>query len=62
MASVSNPGPEAVVTVKVTFEGTTRRAKMPLRDMVPRVLEENVRCSPCLLHALSFGTLEDLSV
>ncbi|RFU76958.1 hypothetical protein TARUN_5283 [Trichoderma arundinaceum] len=43
MASVPQPGLETMVTLKVTFEGTTRRVKMPLRDMVPRILEENVR-------------------
>ena len=32
-----------MVTVKVTYDGTTRRVKMPLREMVPRVLEEHVR-------------------
>lgn len=42
MSSVSHAGPDAMVTIKVTFEGVTRRAKMPLREMVPRVLEEHV--------------------
>lgn len=42
MSSVSQPGPDAMVTVKVTYDGVTRRAKMPLREMVPRVLEEHV--------------------
>lgn len=36
-------GPDSMVTVKVTYDGTTRRVKMPLREMVPRVLEEHVR-------------------
>lgn len=31
-----------MITVKANFEGTTRRMKMPLRDMVPGVLESNV--------------------
>ena len=35
-------GPDAAVVVKVNFEGITRRAKMHLREMVPRVLEEQV--------------------
>ncbi|KAF5134078.1 ZZ-type zinc finger-containing protein P35G2.11c [Metarhizium anisopliae] len=43
MSSVSHAGPDAMVTIKVTFEGVTRRAKMPLREMVPRVLEEHIR-------------------
>lgn len=42
MAS-SQPSPDAVVTVKVNFEGVTRRSKMPLRDTAPRVLEEQIR-------------------
>lgn len=31
------------ITVKVMFEGITRRTKMPLRDMIPGTLESNVR-------------------
>lgn len=41
--SATHVGPDAMVTVKVTYDGTTRRVKMPLREMVPRVLEEHVR-------------------
>ncbi|KAJ4155596.1 hypothetical protein LMH87_000833 [Akanthomyces muscarius] len=41
--SAAHTGPEAMVTVKVTYDGTTRRVKMPLREMVPRVLEEHIR-------------------
>jgi next-to-BRCA1 protein 1 len=32
-----------MVTVKVFYEGLTKRAKMPLRDMVPEALEQSVR-------------------
>lgn len=42
MSSIPQPGPEALVTVKVTYENTPRRVKMPLRDMVPHTLEDNV--------------------
>jgi next-to-BRCA1 protein 1 len=31
------------ITVKVMFEGVTRRTKMPLRDMIPGTLEANIR-------------------
>jgi next-to-BRCA1 protein 1 len=31
------------ITVKVMFEGITRRTKMPLRDMIPGTLESNIR-------------------
>ncbi|KAJ6783965.1 hypothetical protein PWT90_05664 [Aphanocladium album] len=41
--SAAHIGPDAMVTVKVTYDGTTRRVKMPLREMVPRVLEEHIR-------------------
>ncbi|KAI5462654.1 hypothetical protein BGZ63DRAFT_413885 [Mariannaea sp. PMI_226] len=44
MASGSHAhGLEALITIKVQFEGLTRRTKMPLRDMVPRTLESNIR-------------------
>lgn len=42
MASIPQPGPETMVTLKVTFESTTRRVKMPLREMTAHVLENNV--------------------
>ncbi|KAH7149652.1 hypothetical protein B0J13DRAFT_552063 [Dactylonectria estremocensis] len=32
-----------MITVKVQFDGVTRRTKMPLRDMVPKTLEGNIR-------------------
>jgi next-to-BRCA1 protein 1 len=34
---------DTMITLKVQYEGVTRRAKMPLRDMVPNVLENKVR-------------------
>ncbi|KAG6036035.1 hypothetical protein E4U41_005831 [Claviceps citrina] len=43
MSSIPGPGPDASVSVKVTYRGVTLRAKMPLREMVPRVLEEHIR-------------------
>lgn len=43
MSSISHSGPDAIVTVKVTYDGVIRRAKMPLREMLPRVLEEHIR-------------------
>lgn len=42
MASFATPGPESVVTVKINYDGCTRRAKMVLRDMVPVQLESQV--------------------
>ncbi|EQK99808.1 ZZ type zinc finger domain-containing protein [Ophiocordyceps sinensis CO18] len=36
-------GLDAPVTLKVFYDGATRRAKMPLREMVPRILEKHVR-------------------
>jgi hypothetical protein len=50
MASVAVPGPESVVTVKINYDGCTRRAKMVLRDMVPMQLESQV--STDLTHLL----------
>ncbi|PHH70339.1 hypothetical protein CDD80_6074 [Ophiocordyceps camponoti-rufipedis] len=35
----------APVTVKILYEGATRRAKMSLREMVPKALEQHVRNS-----------------
>jgi next-to-BRCA1 protein 1 len=42
MASVSAAGVDPMVTIKVLYQGLTRRTKMPLRDMVPEALEQNV--------------------
>lgn len=44
MAAPAHPqsNPDPVVTVKMAFEGTTRRAKMHLREMTPQTLEEQV--------------------
>ncbi|KAM4066147.1 Zinc finger, ZZ type [Hirsutella rhossiliensis] len=36
-------GLDAPVTLKVFYDGATRRAKMPLREMVPRILEKHLR-------------------
>ncbi|KFA47302.1 hypothetical protein S40293_08296 [Stachybotrys chartarum IBT 40293] len=43
MASVPAAASDPMVTVKVFYEGLTRRSKMPLRDMVPEALEQSVR-------------------
>ncbi|KAG5977085.1 hypothetical protein E4U56_000489 [Claviceps arundinis] len=43
MSSKPRPGPDAVVTIKVTYLGLPYKAKLPLRDMVPLVLEEHLR-------------------
>jgi next-to-BRCA1 protein 1 len=44
MASTAHTsGLDHNVTVKVMFEGITRRTKMPLRDMIPGTLESNIR-------------------
>ncbi|PHH83097.1 hypothetical protein CDD83_3065 [Cordyceps sp. RAO-2017] len=44
MSSLSqNAGLDAPVTVKVFYDGATRRAKMPLREMAPLTLEKHVR-------------------
>lgn len=40
---MASAGLDSPITVKVNFEGTTRRTKMPLREMVPGVLENNLR-------------------
>ncbi|KAF4998122.1 hypothetical protein FDECE_11889 [Fusarium decemcellulare] len=42
-APSSHAGLDHVITVKVLFEGVTRRTKMPLRDMVPKTLESSLR-------------------
>lgn len=44
MASVPVAASDPMVTVKVFYEGLTRRSKMPLRDMVPEALEQSVSC------------------
>ncbi|CAM1500967.1 Fc.00g101290.m01.CDS01 [Cosmosporella sp. VM-42] len=40
---MASAGLDTMITVKVNFDGTTRRTKMPLRDMVPGTLETNIR-------------------
>lgn len=42
-AAYSSAGPESVITVKINYDGCTRRAKMVLRDMVPGQLEQQIR-------------------
>lgn len=41
--SVAPAKPDPEITVKVNFQGQTRRTKMSLRDMVPITLERNIR-------------------
>lgn len=43
MASAPAAGTEPMVTLKVLYDGATRRGKMPLREMVPPVLEQHIR-------------------
>ncbi|KAK2065555.1 hypothetical protein LY76DRAFT_611470 [Colletotrichum caudatum] len=43
MASSSATSPDTQVTLKINFEGMTRRHKLPLRDMGPSTLEDKVR-------------------
>ncbi|KAE9577854.1 hypothetical protein CGMCC3_g6271 [Colletotrichum fructicola] len=43
MASNNTTSPDTQVTLKINFEGMTRRHKLPLRDMGPSTLEERVR-------------------
>lgn len=45
MASSTPATADTMVTLKVNFQGITRRAKMPLREMVPSVLDSQVRRS-----------------
>lgn len=39
----SHPGPEHLVTVKVLFNDSNRRFKLPLKDLRAQVLPEKVR-------------------
>ncbi|KPM35983.1 hypothetical protein AK830_g10603 [Neonectria ditissima] len=44
MASAApSAGLDTMITVKLQIDGITRRTKMPLRDMVPKTLESNIR-------------------
>jgi next-to-BRCA1 protein 1 len=43
MASTAPSTADQVVTIKVFYDGTTRRAKMTLRDMTPAALEPQIR-------------------
>lgn len=52
MASYSTAGPDSPITVKVLYDGCTRRAKLALRDMVPVVLQEKVALFPFVLYII----------
>ncbi|TWU72221.1 hypothetical protein ED733_003414 [Metarhizium rileyi] len=39
----SHAGTDAMVALKVAFDGFTRKTKLPLREMVPCTLEEHIR-------------------
>ncbi|RCI12610.1 hypothetical protein L249_1027, partial [Ophiocordyceps polyrhachis-furcata BCC 54312] len=41
--SLQTAGSDASVLVKILYDGTTRRAKLPLREMAPMTLEQHVR-------------------
>ncbi|CCF34677.1 hypothetical protein CH063_01183 [Colletotrichum higginsianum] len=43
MATSSATSPDTQVTLKINFDGMTRRHKLPLRDMGPSTLEDRVR-------------------
>jgi hypothetical protein len=43
---------ESMITIKVNYQGFTRKCKLPLRDMVPGVLEEKVSFSSSLRQQL----------
>ncbi|KAI1140363.1 hypothetical protein F5Y05DRAFT_315119 [Hypoxylon sp. FL0543] len=45
MASSSTATPETLITLKVNFDGTTRRFKLPLRELVVSTLEDKLRSS-----------------
>ncbi|PFH56334.1 hypothetical protein XA68_16708 [Ophiocordyceps unilateralis] len=42
-SATQTAGHDAPVTVKIFYDGATRRAKMPLREMAPQALEQHVR-------------------
>jgi hypothetical protein len=62
MASTAPTTPETMVTLKVNYEGSTRRFKLPLRDMGASTLEEKV-CHfdllRCLTASLAPNTFHD---
>ncbi|KAI1808162.1 hypothetical protein F4811DRAFT_559428 [Daldinia bambusicola] len=43
MASSSVATPDTLITLKVNFDGATRRFKLPLRDLGPNTLEDKLR-------------------
>ena len=49
MASTSQTTPDTPVTLKVNYDGTTRRTKLPLRDLGASSLEDKVRHILCYL-------------
>ena len=52
MASTSTmPATDAIVTIKVNFDGQTKRCKLPLRDMGASTLEDKVWNSRSIMAA-----------
>lgn len=43
MASSAQATPDILVTLKVNYQGSTRRFKLPLRDLGATTLEDKVR-------------------
>lgn len=52
--ATASASPDAVITVKINYDGCTRRAKMVLRDMIPQQLEQQVS-STCPSLILMIG-------
>lgn len=50
MASPIPATPDTLVTLKVNFQGTTRRFKLPLRDLGASSLEDKVRHDTISAH------------
>lgn len=48
MASPSLTNGDMPVTIKLNVDGTSRRTKLPLRDLTREVLEPKVRQESCL--------------
>ncbi|ROV93762.1 hypothetical protein VSDG_07001 [Cytospora chrysosperma] len=48
MASSVPATPDTLVTLKVNFQGSTRRFKLPLRDLGASSLEDKIRASLCI--------------
>lgn len=51
--ATQNQSLDSVITVKVNYDGSTRRAKMALRDTAPKVLEQEVSEASALASATS---------